>query len=140
MLTRPERRGLSLLLLVFVLGAARDLWIAHRGMDPVPPARGLVPALAPAAPPAAAVSAPATPGADTVDVNRAGAEELDRLPGIGPVLAGRILAHRERHGPFRDPDELLAVPGIGPRLLERLRPRIRTGTPGPPGAVPVGMR
>ncbi|MEY4070688.1 MAG: hypothetical protein RL721_1302, partial [Candidatus Eisenbacteria bacterium] len=57
----------------------------------------------------------------------ASAAELDALPGIGPVLAARIVAHRDRHGPFRSPDELLAVPGIGPRLLERIRPRLRAG-------------
>jgi competence protein ComEA len=64
-----------------------------------------------------------------VDLNRAGLAELDALPGIGPVLAGRILQHRDAHGPFREPEDLLAVPGIGPRLYERLRPRIRVGAP-----------
>ncbi|MCE9626800.1 MAG: helix-hairpin-helix domain-containing protein [Candidatus Eisenbacteria bacterium] len=70
---------------------------------------------------------PASPPAGApvpMDLNRADARALDALPGIGPVLAQRIVEHRQRHGPFRRIDELLAVPGIGPRLLERLRPRL----------------
>jgi competence protein ComEA len=59
-----------------------------------------------------------------VDLNSADADLLDRLPGIGPVLARRIVAHRDRAGPFRRVDELLQVEGIGPRLLERLRPHV----------------
>lgn len=60
----------------------------------------------------------------TVDVNRAGAAELESLPGIGPALAARILAHREAKGPFQAVEDLLAVSGIGERTLERLRPSI----------------
>jgi len=62
-----------------------------------------------------------------VDVNRAGALELTTLPGIGPSLARRILAHRRRQGPFHRPEDLLEVRGIGPRLLARLRPRTEIG-------------
>jgi len=53
-----------------------------------------------------------------VSVNRATPEELEAVPGIGPALARRIVAYR----PFRTLDELVRVPGIGPRTLERLRP------------------
>jgi competence protein ComEA len=63
----------------------------------------------------------------SVDVNRAGKDELVTLPGIGPALADRILEHRRTRGPFRAPDDLLEVPGIGPSTLERLRPLIRAG-------------
>lgn len=59
-----------------------------------------------------------------VDLNSADADLLDRLPGIGPVLARRIVAYRDRAGPFHRVDDLLQVEGIGPRLLERLRPRV----------------
>jgi competence protein ComEA len=65
---------------------------------------------------------------DPVDVNRAGQEELDRLPGIGPALAERIVDHRKRHGPFRSVDDLVAVPGIGPVVLERIRDLVRIGS------------
>ncbi len=59
-----------------------------------------------------------------VDPNRAGAAELERLPGIGPALAARIVADRKSHGGFAAPESLLRVPGIGPRTLERIRPHL----------------
>ncbi len=57
-----------------------------------------------------------------VDLNRATWVELAQLPGVGPVLAKRIVQHRRQHGAFRRVDHLLRVRGIGPRRLERLRP------------------
>jgi competence ComEA-like helix-hairpin-helix protein len=59
-----------------------------------------------------------------VRVNSASAEELERLPGVGPRLAEAIVADRARHGPFRDVADLSRVRGIGPVLLERLKGRI----------------
>ncbi len=56
-----------------------------------------------------------------VDLNTASVEELVRLPGIGEVLAGRIVAYRETHGRFASVDELAAVSGIGPVVLEGIR-------------------
>lgn len=56
-----------------------------------------------------------------LNINRATAKELEALPGIGPVLAARIVAHREAHGPFRTVDDLLAVSGIGPKTLAGFR-------------------
>ncbi|HEU4725149.1 MAG TPA: helix-hairpin-helix domain-containing protein [Candidatus Eisenbacteria bacterium] len=67
-------------------------------------------------------SAPA-PG--RLDPDRATAAEWERLPGIGPALAARIVADRTSHGPFGTPSGLLRVRGIGPRTLERLRPFLR---------------
>jgi competence protein ComEA len=49
------------------------------------------------------------------------ADELDELPGVGPVTAQHILDYRTEHGPFRSVDELDAVPGIGPARIEQLR-------------------
>lgn len=62
-----------------------------------------------------------------VDLNTASEEELDRLPGIGPALAGRILEYRRAHGPFRNVGQLVEVPGIGDKLLAQLRDRVRIG-------------
>ena len=59
---------------------------------------------------------------ECMDVDRAAAVELERLPGIGPALASRIVADREQNGPFHGPEGLLRVRGIGPRTLERIRP------------------
>lgn len=56
-----------------------------------------------------------------VNVNTAGLEELETLPGIGEVLAGAIVAYREEHGPFTSVDQLLDVSGIGEVTLEELR-------------------
>ena len=59
-----------------------------------------------------------------VNVNTASAEELDVLPGIGPALAGRIIAYREANGPFTAAEDLLAVSGIGESVLDGLRDQI----------------
>jgi competence protein ComEA len=77
---------------------------------------------------AAAVGAPVGGGAASgggpaggrVDLNTAGVAELDALPGIGPVLAQRIVDHRSRQGPFRTVEELDDVPGIGPGTAAEL--------------------
>lgn len=63
-------------------------------------------------------------GEEKININRASAEELEALPGIGPVLAARIVAYREEHGPFRSVEDLLRIPGIGPATLERIREMI----------------
>jgi len=56
-----------------------------------------------------------------IDINRANADELDRLPGIGPKTAKAIIEHRTRNGPFGSVDDLLAVRGIGPATLAEIR-------------------
>jgi|SRR6267378_5273913 len=56
-----------------------------------------------------------------IDPNRASVAELIRLPGIGPSLAGRIVADRDQHGAFASPEALLRVRGIGPKTLDRIR-------------------
>jgi comEA protein len=61
---------------------------------------------------------------DRVDLNRATVADLVRLPGLGPKRAAAIVENRERVGPFRSVDEVTRVPGIGPAILERLRPRL----------------
>ena len=59
--------------------------------------------------------------AGRIDPSRASAAELERLPGIGPALARRIVSDRDQRGPYRSPEALLRVPGIGPKTLGRIR-------------------
>jgi competence protein ComEA len=72
---------------------------------------------------AAGVAAPSGSGVagGPVHLNSATLEQLDALPGIGPVTAQKILAYRQEHGAFGSVDELDAVSGIGPARLEQLR-------------------
>jgi len=63
---------------------------------------------------------PAVP-AQKVSLSTATAEQLDGLPGVGPVTAQKILDYRTEHGSFRSVDDLDAVPGIGPTRIEQLR-------------------
>lgn len=74
-----------------------------------------------------AVADPSAPpsGDGTVDLNTADQAALEALPGIGPALAERIVAWREDNGRFRTVDDLLAVPGIGEKVLEGLRDGVR---------------
>jgi competence protein ComEA len=65
---------------------------------------------------AAAPGGPAAP----VQLSTATLEQLDTLPGVGPVTAQKILDYREKHGAFSSVDALDAVPGIGPKRLEQL--------------------
>ena len=61
-----------------------------------------------------------------VDVNRATAAELRTLPGIGPVMAERIVAFRREHGGFGRPEDLREVPGVGEKTFRRIAPLVRT--------------
>ena len=60
-------------------------------------------------------------GTSAVSLSSATIEELDELPGVGPVTAQKIVDHRTEHGPFASVDDLDAVPGIGPTRIEQLR-------------------
>lgn len=64
--------------------------------------------------------------AGPIDVNRATADQLDELPGVGPATAAAIVTERERNGPFVNVDDLDRVPGIGPAKLEALRDLVTT--------------
>lgn len=73
-------------------------------------------------------------GPGPIDPSTADRAEWDRLPGVGPITAEAILAVRDRRGGFKRPEDLLEVPGVGPKTLERIRPYLvwRPG-PGPGG-------
>lgn len=131
-LTPSERKGALVLLALVALGALADLV----RLEPVAAPE---PAEVAAAPPVAAGRAADVPPEEAparapLDLNSATAAELDALPGIGPVLAARIVSHRNTHGPFGSADDLLAVQGIGPRLLERLASRVTARPPRKPAS------
>lgn len=65
----------------------------------------------------------AAPPAGQVNLNTASAEELQRLPGVGPSRAVAIVAYRDRH-PFRRVEELMRIRGIGRKTFRRLRPML----------------
>ncbi len=132
-------------LVVYVVGAVRRAGLVHlpegaRIADAVERAGGptrradlaLVNLAAPVAdgqqvvvplrtPPAAGEAGPAVPGAAKVSLASATFEQLDELPGVGPVTAQKILDWRQTHGSFRSVDDLDAIPGIGPARIEQLR-------------------
>ena len=64
-----------------------------------------------------------------IDLNRATAKEFERLPGIGPQIAARIVAYREQNGAFKRVEDITKVKGIGAKTLERLRPHLTVSTP-----------
>ncbi len=128
-ISRRERRALALLFALFVGGHLLRAVAAAPGTPPA----------------AAALFDPATDGdplahrdsirqqgrplgaSERIDVDRAGAAELIRLPGIGPALANRIVADRQSHGAFGNIAGLRRVRGLGPSLLDRLRGHLTFG-------------
>ena len=72
--------------------------------------------------PGGSTAVTAAPGAGAkVSLGSATVEQLDELPGVGPVTAQKIVDWRSTHGPFRSVDDLDDVPGIGPARIEQLR-------------------
>jgi competence protein ComEA len=100
------RADLAQVNLAAPLADGEQVVVPRRGAGVVPPGAGSGSAAGPAAP---------------VQLSTATLEELDSLPGVGPVTAQKILDYRQEHGAFQSVDELDAVPGIGPKRLEQLR-------------------
>jgi competence protein ComEA len=94
-----------------VLAAAATMMIALAARAEGKPVMASPPAVAPAS------------SAGVVNLNEASADELERLPGIGPAKAKLIVEHRHAH-PFRKVDELTKVKGIGRKTFGKLRPYI----------------
>lgn len=83
---------------------------------------------------ALAVSLPAKkkPPAAPVNLNTATSEELQLVPGIGPVTAEKIVQMRKSYGAFKSVDDLSAIHGIGPKRLEKMREYLTIGKPASP--------
>ncbi len=77
--------------------------------------------------PASSTTTPTGPQPPTtpLNLNTATAPQLDALPGVGPVLAQRILDYRTQNGPFTTVDQLQEVPGVGPKKFDSLKPHVR---------------
>lgn len=139
-LTPSERRALEVIAAAWSLGALAGWggwsdglarYAAERLHPPLPTPAELAAQLGPGDPRPALLAAGlalreerrrAAAEPAPLDPNAADRAAWDRLPGIGPRTAEAIIAHRAREGPFRLPEDLLAVRGIGPATLERMQP------------------
>src|SRR5215468_10126213 len=125
-LTPAERRGASVLVVILLAGTLHDVWCVWTDRRPPRSPVAVADTVSVAqADTTSSGSSGATHDPDArVDLNHAERPELESLPGIGPVLARRILEQRQRVGAFRRVEELLAVRGVGPRLFARLEPLV----------------
>ncbi len=143
-MTRQERSALGVVALLLALGGVAT-WLRP---DPLPAAWSAVEAddstaasrllagSGEAAARAARARRPLEPG-ERIDPNTAPAEELQRLPRVGPALAARIVARREERGPYRTLADLDSVSGVGPALLAAAAPHLTlplAPSPAPPSA------
>src|SRR5260370_3464648 len=69
------------------------------------------------------------PPAKPVNINTATSEEFQQVPGIGPATAEKILRMRKSYGAFKSVDDLLAIRGLGPKRLEKMRKYLTVGKP-----------
>jgi len=69
------------------------------------------------------------PPAHPININTAGASDLQQVPGIGPSTAQKILDTRKSYGTFKSVDDLLAIKGIGQKKLEKMRKYLTVGKP-----------
>jgi competence ComEA-like helix-hairpin-helix protein len=124
-LTPDERNAVYFLCLIAAAGAVARVVRSDRGSAPgaevvAPHLPGQdIAAQAARSKRAERLAAPLEPG-EKIDVNRASAQELERLPRVGPALAAQIVRYRERHGPIGSLAALDSVAGIGPAMLEGL--------------------
>ena len=137
--TPSERRSLALATVLVVLATAARLLLApgptdyawtpagaSREAETIADARR---AVADTLAEEAEASRPLAPG-ERIDLNRASAVQLQRLPGVGPARAAAILRARREGGPFGSVEDLGLIPGVGPGLIERWRPVIALSGPG----------
>jgi len=107
-----------LIVLTFVFSAFIMGVFTGRNLNRMPVQIQSLPAVTAAATDAASEPAPAEPS--IININTATSEQLQRLPGIGPVIAERIIAYREEYGAYDSVGELMNVSGIGEKKLEAI--------------------
>jgi competence ComEA-like helix-hairpin-helix protein len=132
--TRRDRIAIAVLAGIILAGWGARLYLNRGGEDTVQVIRGAVRPPAPSATPdtTAAVSSGGTKpeAALLVDINRADAAALDKLPLIGPAKAEAIIRYRVEHGPFVKPADIQQVKGIGPGIYSRIEKLISVGDGG----------
>lgn len=67
------------------------------------------------------------PPAHPINLNTATFKQLQELPGVGPTTANAIIQFRDKSGPFKRPEDLLAIHGISPAKFEKMRPYVKVG-------------
>lgn len=92
--------------------------IAHATPASTTQAQSQTPPPPPPPPPPAPATTPAAP----INLNTATAAELEKLPGVGPAVAARIVEYRQKNGPFKKVEDLMNVRGIGEKTFLRLKP------------------
>jgi competence protein ComEA len=123
-----DDRHAALVLGLLALAGAGARWLLAPRAGPPGDVRleagaGARPGLRDVAARAERLSRPLLPG-ERIDVDRADAAELTRLPRVGPALAQRMVEWRAAHGPFRGLERLDSVSGVGPKLLDAIRPYV----------------
>ena len=120
--TKSETRILFFLVISFLIGCG--VWAYRRWMEPLP-----VVEVETSSPPESAtvkeVQSFHQSESDTltkVILNTASGIELERLPGVGPVMAKRILEYRDKQGPFQSIEELIHIKGIGQKTIKKIEP------------------
>lgn len=115
-----EHADLDALNLAEPLQDGQKIHVPRKGEVSPPTVASVAPSRTPRSAPQAAAAATQFP----INLNTATAEQLEAIPGIGPVLAHRIIEYRQTRGRFQSVDELLEVRGIGSKRLENMRPYV----------------
>ena len=115
-----EHADLDALNLAEPLQDGQKIHVPRKGEASAPALASVAPSRTPRSAPQAAAATPQFP----INLNTATADQLEAIPGIGPVLAQRIIEYRQTRGRFQSVDELLEVRGIGPKRLESMRPYV----------------
>lgn len=127
-LTKQERLVLIFLAAALAVGTAVKVLRSERAPPPPRPVEVEFDLTEPK-PPIDAAALTEITAAKKINVNAADASELCTLPGVGPVIARRIVEYRKNHPPFEKAEDLTAVEGIGPATVGKIEPHITCEAP-----------